>query len=58
MTTAAVPTPGPRPAPAPGPALARRPSPATALANSFTLAWRSVLNKRTFGGSSSARDFV
>jgi oleandomycin transport system permease protein len=31
----------------PAPALARRPSPATALANSFTLAWRSVLKIKT-----------
>ena len=31
----------------PGPALARRPSPATALANSLTLAWRSVLKIKT-----------
>src|SRR5258708_36798163 len=35
------------PAPAPVPALARRPSPASALANSFTLAWRSVLKIKT-----------
>ena len=33
--------------PAPVPALARRPSPATAVANSFTLAWRSVLKIKT-----------
>jgi oleandomycin transport system permease protein len=31
----------------PAPALARRPGPATALANSFTLAWRSVLKIKT-----------
>src|ERR1700729_2969186 len=41
MTTATL------PAPAPGPVLARRPSPATAVANSFTLAWRSVLKIKT-----------
>lgn len=41
MTTATL------PAPAPVPALARRPSPATAVANSFTLAWRSVLKIKT-----------
>ena len=41
MTTATL------PAPAPVPALARRPSPATAAANSFTLAWRSVLKIKT-----------
>src|ERR1700729_3257188 len=41
MTTATL------PAPAPGPVLARRPSPATAVANSFTLTWRSVLKIRT-----------
>ena len=35
------------PIPTPGPALARRPSPATAVANSFTLAWRSVLKIKT-----------
>jgi oleandomycin transport system permease protein len=35
------------PAPAPVPALARRPSPASAVANSFTLAWRSVLKIKT-----------
>src|SRR6201987_128529 len=34
-------------APAPVPALARRPSLASAVANSFTLAWRSVLKIRT-----------
>jgi oleandomycin transport system permease protein len=39
MTTLAV--------PAPLPALARRPSLATAVANSFTLAWRSVLKIKT-----------
>ncbi len=41
MTTATLPGPGP------APVLARRPSPATALANSFTLAWRSVLKIKT-----------
>src|ERR1700728_907359 len=41
MTTATL------PAPAPVPALARRPSPASAVANSFTLAWRSVLKIKT-----------
>src|SRR6266700_7817186 len=41
MTTATL------PAPASVPALARRPSPANAVANSFTLAWRSVLKIRT-----------
>ena len=34
-------------APAPVPALARRPSLATALGNSLTLAWRSVLKIKT-----------
>src|ERR1700746_2086972 len=34
-------------APAPVPAPARRPSPATAVANSLTLAWRSVLKIKT-----------
>src|SRR6201996_3127398 len=34
-------------APAPVPALARRPSLASAVANSFTLAWRSVLKIKT-----------
>jgi oleandomycin transport system permease protein len=34
-------------APPPVPALARRPSPATAVANSLTLAWRSVLKIKT-----------
>ena len=41
MTTATL------PAPAPVPALARRSSPAAAVANSFTLAWRSVLKIKT-----------
>ena len=41
MTTATLPT------PAPVPALARRSSPAAAVANSFTLAWRSVLKIKT-----------
>src|SRR6201997_1749654 len=41
MTTATLPT------PAPVPSLARRPSPAAAVANSFTLAWRSVLKIKT-----------
>src|SRR5580692_2903267 len=40
MTTAAL-------APPPVPALPRRPSLATAVANSFTLAWRSVLKIKT-----------
>ena len=35
------------PAPVPVPALPRRPSAATAVANSFTLAWRSVLKIKT-----------
>ena len=43
MTTATLPA----PAPVPVPALARRPSPASAVANSFTLAWRSVLKIKT-----------
>jgi oleandomycin transport system permease protein len=41
MTTAAL------SAPAPVPGLARRPSPAAAVANSLTLAWRSVLKIKT-----------
>jgi len=41
MTTAAL------SAPSPVPALARRPGPAAAVANSFTLAWRSVLKIKT-----------